>query len=166
MYKKTSLILLLAVLILGPPITAADTADDYAIRWAKSTPLDDLPAAHLAANPAQGFDAWIAPGGIQIKPHQGDWYLRLELLRVGREGAMRPVEPAGVETKGARAELHRGGDRQPGSLVDWYVNDEKGLEQGFTIATAPQIPSKGTPDSPLVLELALEGDLVTHLAGD
>ncbi len=164
MRDKTSLIMLLAVLVLGLPVTAAaDPADDYAIRFTKSMSTGDLPAAHLAKNPAQGFDAWIAADGVRIEPHDGDWQVRLELLRVGREGAMRQVESAGVESKGSRAELHRGGDRQPGSLVEWYVNDEQGLEQGFTLQEAPVSPDY---DSPLVLELALDGNLLPLLVAD
>ncbi len=163
MYKKSVLLSLLTVLTTIVPHTlhAADP-DAYLIRKVASAPAGVAGDAHLAANPAQGFDAWIAADGVRIKSLGNDWEVRLELLRVGREGAMRQVEPAGVETKGARAELHRGGDRQPGSLVEWYVNDDRGLEQGFTLLEAPA----SRDDGPVVLELALGGDLVPHLAAD
>lgn len=150
MYTKSSVIWLLivgAVLTLAPsPGPAADAAD-YAIRWSDSTPPDDLPAALLAANPAQGFDARIAPEGLRVRPREGDWAVELALLRVGREGALREVEPAGVEIRGLRAELHRG------TLVEWYVNDERGLEQGlaaegsgYILASGCEIPKNSTDD--------------------
>jgi hypothetical protein len=46
------------------------------------------------------------------------------------------------------------------AIVEWYLNDERGLEQGFTIQSPP-LPR--SPD-PLLLELALSGDLSPRLA--
>jgi uncharacterized repeat protein (TIGR01451 family) len=71
-------------------------------------------------------------------------------------GELKEAEPAGVEAHGSRAEIHRG------SLTEWYVNDERGLEQGFTLEERPA----GTAGDELVLELELTGDLMPLVAGN
>ncbi len=53
----------------------------------------------------------------------------------------------------------RNGDRveyRRGELTEWYQNDARGLEQGFTLAHRP---SQYRANEPLVLRLAVEGDL-------
>ncbi len=47
-------------------------------------------------------------------------------------------------------------------LTGWYVNGERGLEQGFTLETPPQRAGSGS----LVLELAFKGDLTPRLIED
>ncbi len=56
---------------------------------------------------------------------------------------------------------------QRDDLTEWYVNDERGLEQGFTIHTAPSTSTQNPPPE-IVLDLALSGNLTPHLtdAGD
>ena len=49
-------------------------------------------------------------------------------------------------------------------LTEWYLNDERGIEQGFHIL-APQSPTSDS-QSPPTLELALTGDLTPHLSDD
>ncbi len=159
MCPKSFVILLstaISTLVLGPSDARAADPAQYIIRWTESTSLDDVTGAHLAENAVQGFDAWIAPEGLRLRPPDGSWEVGLVLLRVGREGALRKVEPAGVETLGSRAEFVRG------SLVEWYMNGEGGLEQGFTFLESPAAEA----DGPLVIELALGGDLLPLLAGD
>ena len=51
-------------------------------------------------------------------------------LRV-RGDRLRVVEPVEPEVNGNRVEYRRG------PLVEWYVNDERGLEQGFTLRERP-----------------------------
>ncbi len=120
-----------AILMFGPAAARAGDPTAYDIRWAASTPVKDLPAGYLAENPAHGFNAWIAPDGLRVRPRDGDWEFGLELLRVGRKGAMADVEPGGVKARGNRAEL------AGGPVVEWHENDERGLEQGFTISKRP-----------------------------
>ena len=138
------------------PLWAADVADtdQHDIRWVGSTPLDDPPAAYLAESPEHGFEAWIAPDGVRVRAVDGAWHVGLALVAVGRDGSLKEAAPAGVEAHGNRAELHRG------SLTEWYVNDERGLEQGFTLEKRP--PGGGE----LVLELELTGDLMALVAGN
>lgn len=47
----------------------------------------------------------------------------------------------------AKAELVVNGNRveyQRGALTEWYVNDERGLEQGFTLAERPLATARST----------------------
>ena len=150
------LVTLIASLLLAPCAAPAAEPHQHHIRWVSSTPLADLPSAYLAENPGHGFDAWIAPDGVRARARDGAWQLGLGLVAVGWDGAMKEAAPAGVEAHGNRAELHRG------SLTEWYVNDERGLEQGFTLEERPA----GTAGSELVLELELTGDLMPLVAGD
>jgi hypothetical protein len=48
-------------------------------------------------------------------------------------------------------------------MVEWYINDENGLEQGFTINNQPL--AIGDQSSELVLNLAVSGDLTPNLTG-
>jgi hypothetical protein len=72
--------------------------------------------------------------------------VRLSLAGVGRGEVLSKVE-AGEEVvaREGRVEI-----RRPG-LVEWYVNSEAGLEQGFTLSERPN------GEGALVVELALAG---------
>ena len=155
-YPFIPLVTLIATLVLLPRAASAAGPRQHDLRWVGSTPLDDLSTAYLAESPRHGFDAWIAPDGVRAQAVDGAWQLGLALVAVGRDGAMKQAEPAGVEARGNRAELHRG------SLTEWYVNDERGLEQGFTLEERPA----GAEGDELVLALELTGDLVPLVAGN
>ena len=47
-----------------------------------------------------------------------------------------------------------------GQLVEWYRNDENGLEQGFTLSSPPQ------GEGFLQLDLVIKGDLVPQLSAE
>lgn len=65
----------------------------------------------------------------------------------GRPSAMRRVSPVGPTIAGTRIEYQRG------DVVEWYVNDSRGLEQGFDLARSPE----GTGE--LTFEFRLDGGL-------
>lgn len=67
----------------------------------------------------------------------------------GRMGELQPVEPARVTADRARVELRRG------TLVEWYVNEPRGLEQGFTILRPPD---PATPEAAIEIEMRLAGE--------
>jgi hypothetical protein len=100
-----------------------------------------------AANQAQGLASAFSAAGVRVQPAQSDAALNLSLQRVGRAGALAAPLPATVVAEGARAEYRRG------SLTEWYVNDPKGVEQGFTLDAAPP----GDRSQPVVVELAASG---------
>ncbi len=74
----------------------------------------------------------------------------------GYEGAIQPVREPELVAVGNRLEYRRG------ELVEWYVSDARGLEQGFTLAAPPA--ERG--DGPLVMELSLSGSLSPKLTED
>jgi hypothetical protein len=91
------------------------------------------------------------------KPTGESWTWAMRLAGVGRAGALIPVhDVATVTTDENRVTYHH--RLASVELTEWYVNDERGLEHGFTLPTAPHAPTSG----PLVLELALDGDLVAE----
>ena len=125
------------------------------------------PAAyHLAAdgqgwtagNPAQGLEVAFAADVVQFTAATGGAELGLELAAIGRSGALAAPEAARLEAAGARIEYQRG------SLTEWYVNDARGVEQGFTLDARPV----GAASVPVVVELAPSGGFtpVLDASGD
>ena len=84
------------------------------------------------------------------------WEWGMALQRFGYKGAMRTVEKAERVADGNRIEYRRG------DLVEWYINDGRGLEQGFTIAAPPG--KQG--NHPLSVELGLTGSLLASAGKD
>ena len=129
-------------------------ASEYSVTWQSLTALPDLEAAYHAPNRAQGLRTYFAAQGIRVIPRSEvtpSWQWGLTLTGVGRPGAIVPVAPAVLRAENNRVDYARG------ALVEWYVNTEKGLEQGFTIPVAPARPGDGP--SSVVLELTLGGTL-------
>ncbi len=116
-------------------------------------------AALLLENPRQGLVARFTGEGIRISPSAGDrpWSWGLRLVRFGRGPAGPPVAAAEIQGAGNRVEYRRG------ALTEWYVNDPRGIEQGFTLQRRPA----GAGESePLTLEMELFGDLMADLGED
>ena len=155
--------------------------------WQDRTYLPDLPAAYQAPNRAHNLRTYFTPDGIRAIPRTGDvaaWEWGLRLTGYGYEGAIQPVTPATLSAERDRVEYRRGG------LTESYVNDERGLEQGFTLYAPPSVGTRrdGSPltltsprrsgsstflshqgrggNVPLVLELAVTGDLSPSLTED
>ena len=84
-----------------------------------------------AANPAQDMHSAFTAVGIQLSGRDEDWTMPLTLAAWGREGSLHPCEPAEPVARGRRVEYRRG------ALTEWYVNDPRGLEQGFTLESRP-----------------------------
>ena len=133
---------------------------EYALTWQEQTHLIDLPAAYQAPNRAQNLRTYFTPAGVRLIPrvYEGDappWEWGLTLSGYGSTADVLPVAAAALSTEGNRMEYQRG------DLTEWYVNDERGLEQGFTLHAPPASAGKT-----LILELSLSGDLTPHLSAD
>ena len=102
-----------------------------------------------APNPAQGISARFFSDGLRVTHDAGVGTLGLTLARVGRGTDLQSPAPARLEAHGARLEYRRG------SLTEWYVNDPRGVEQGFTLDAAPS----GDRRRPVVVELTASGGL-------
>jgi hypothetical protein len=110
--------------------------------------------AFSAPNRAQDLRSRVGGAGVAVVSRtlgEAAFKLELRLARFGREQALVEV-PAGVTALGAdRVEIHR--DGLP--VVEWYANDPRGLEQGWTVAARPAASAPGS----LLLELASTGSL-------
>jgi VCBS repeat-containing protein len=90
-------------------------------------------STYRAVNPAQKLDVAFGADGFEVKPLQaaGAWSWGLHLTAIGYTDDLQPVAAAEVSATNNRIEYHRG------DLVEWYVNDRRGLEQGFTLRRRP-----------------------------
>jgi hypothetical protein len=136
---------------------------EYHITWQEQTYLADATAgAYQAPNRAQNLRTYFSGEGLtvipRVWPEVGEvppWRWELSLSAWGRTSA--PV--AELYAQENRIEYRRGGPPASSgqSLVEWYVNDENGLEQGFTLAAPPAEASNGKP---LRIDFLVGGNLV------
>jgi hypothetical protein len=115
-------------------------------------------AGWQAPNRSHNLRTTFAADGIRVGPRVGaspPWAWGLTLLGAGRPGTVAVGEPATLRVEGNRMTYDRGG------IVEWYVNDAQGLEQGFTLA-APPSRARGE----VVLEMTLTGTLDPSFSSD
>ena len=160
---------------------------EYHITWQDRTYLSDVVAAYQAPNRAHNLRTYFTQPGLRVIPRvfEGEtppWQWGLALTGYGYADAVQPVPAASLHSErdtGNRIEYLRD------TLTEWYINDTRGLEQGFTLLSPPQsesqnlesplkslsgkVPSSGSREGmkgTIVLELTLSGDLTTTLGGD
>jgi hypothetical protein len=89
----------------------------------------------------------------------------LQLVSYGREGDQVPVEtPHCIDAQGQRVEYHWDED-----MTEWYINDQRGLEHGYTVHERPdahRLETGATPYLPLRLTLAVRGGLRPRVSHD
>jgi hypothetical protein len=144
---------------------------EYHVTWQDHTYLPGVPAAYQAPNRAHDLRTYFASDGLTIIPRilsseesaTPSWHWGLCLVAWGGAESLQPVDAAILYADANRIEYRRG------ELTEWYVNDERGLEQGFTITRPPQqvsLAQRTVDGENLVMELALTGDLTPNLTGD
>jgi uncharacterized repeat protein (TIGR01451 family) len=115
--------------------------------------------------PRDSLAGTSATGRVILDPMSpakaGAWAWSIRLVGVGRAGDVSPVADtprlSGEETR--ITVHHRISDEDnPVALTEWYVNEPRGLEHGFTL----QAPPASASNAPLVLDLALAGDLIAE----
>ena len=127
-------------------------------------PDEEAADVYRAYNPDNGLALDFSTAGLHLAPVSQDgeagvaWTWDMHLSGFGYQGAVQPV----VEALGTNVQANLLEYLRPG-LSEWYLNDERGLEQGFTI-DAPPAPAGG--ESWLVLQLALMTDLEPILVED
>jgi hypothetical protein len=95
---------------------------------------DDRTGSYQALNYAHDLHATFARKGFEVSPRNEKkaWIWGLHLSRYGYGSDLHTVTGAKkIITKGNRIEYHRG------DMVEWYINDHRGLEQGFTLKARP-----------------------------
>jgi hypothetical protein len=126
---------------------------EYSVTWSDQTPLPGVKGAWQAPNRAQGFRTYFTEKGIRLIPRTEEapsWTWGLELARWGREGAWKEASAAEPRAEANRVTLDRPG------ITEWYLNDERGLEQGFTIPAAPD-----SKLSPVSSQLSSDGSVIS-----
>ena len=136
---------------------------EYKVTWQRSTYLEDLSDAYQAPNRAHNLRAYFTPQGVRVIPRvfEGEkppWEWGLTLTGYGTLGNVQPVSAASLTVEGDRIEYRRDG------LSEWYVNDERGLEQGFTLDSAPE-STVTDEQAVIVLIMAIGGNLDSSLGG-
>lgn len=101
---------------------------------------------HSASNPGQGWSMTFDGSGFTVKPRDGGWTWGLELDA--------PVSGPAT-ARGQRLSVPRGE-----GLEEWFINDTRGLEQGWTYHQQPE-GDVGT----LRLSLKVRGGLEPEGAG-
>jgi hypothetical protein len=106
---------------------------------------------YQAANPSQELRASFSGAGLSVKPITTSaeaWHWGMQLQGYGYGERIHRVAPAELVVSDNRIEYRRG------ALTEWYVNEARGLEQGFTLAEPPVGREAGAP---LVLQLSASG---------
>ena len=169
---RSSFLFTLAALIvcrLVPDLPAADTvpkgltASDWnGIRAAyEARRHEAIPAkvGYRAHNPGQQWQTRFDGRGFITKPDAGGWQWGLELKSYGFAGDERSIR----DQPEMRAEGQRVIYKWDASVQEWFVNDRRGLEHGFTIE---ERPAKNEADVALEFDLAVRGDLRPKVSAD
>ena len=140
-------------------IKAAYDAGRHAIRTTEN--------GHEALNSALGWHiTWDHSGFIArpTAPADGSWQWGLSLSHYGFQEAPQAVS--------GTPESHADGQRLTyqwdDNVKEWYVNDQRGVEHGFTVAQRPPAkdPSDQTDSSDLSFTLTVRGGLLPSISPD
>lgn len=131
-------------------VRAALARDAYAVVPVGATAL-------RAANPANRLFTTFHLGRVELAASGPDpWDVGIRLEAFGPGGSLSAVPPAPPVAAGGGVEYRHAG------VVEWYRNDARGLEQGFTLAAPPAGPR---PGEPVVLRLGVLGQLRPAMDG-
>jgi hypothetical protein len=170
---------------INSPVSTAMQADTPANSW-ESMPTDTheailgqlhqaeyqprplekaLPGTCSAINRAQALSLTFDTGAVRVLPVQfnnadpaADWNLALSLTGYGYGETLESALPATPTISGNRVEYHRG------DLSEWYRNDERGLEQGFTLTSPPT--AEAGKNLPLCIGMAIDTSLTPLITRD
>ena len=113
-----------------------------------------------ARNPGQHWTARFDGTGFHTEPRDASWRWGLELQSYGfgaRQTAVSDISPA-VKSEGQRLSY-----QWPDGLTEWFLNDTRGLEHGFTLDHRPTGAQEGEE---LDVVLAVRGGLRPVLSSD
>lgn len=130
---------------------------EYNITWDKNPSAKGFPAGYQAPNREQDFRTYFYSGGVQLvkRTNRGpDWTLSLKAKGINRSGYSAKFSPVKPVVSKNRVNYERQ------NITEWYINNNKGLEQGFTIKARPS--GKGN----VVLDLQSGGNVKPKLSTD
>ncbi|MBY0506171.1 MAG: Ig-like domain-containing protein [Bryobacteraceae bacterium] len=139
---------LLLTLFSAGAAAATGPIDGKQLRAAHDQYLHRVTPQGIAYNPGQQWNARFDGQGFTVSPKTSGWTWGLTLERFGWAGQTQAAGVAQMRTEGNRVTYTRPG------VEEWFVNDQRGLEQGFTVH-APPVGSGRT----LVFDMAVRGGL-------
>jgi len=140
-----------------PGLSTVDWAEISAQIEASRYAAQATDAGLEAANPGQQWRTAFDGRGFLVEPQGADWRWGLELRGYGVGAEQRELSgPAHAQAVGTRVSYD-----WDGTLEEWFVNDRRGLEHGFTLAARPQ----GEGDA-LELAFAVRGGLRPEVTDD
>ena len=167
-FRLGTLLVAWAAFLAGPSALVANQGDVpeglSASDWGQIRELYER-HRHSAAPDGEGYKArnhrqqWLLRfdgRGFTARPDEGTWSWGLELVGYGVEGAVRAVGgKAAIAT-----EKNRVAYAWDETLEEWFLNDARGLEHGFTLSRRPDGQGER-----LEFELAVRGGLRPRAAG-
>ncbi len=136
---RQSLILGLGLLLAASRSTAGeiDPGDWDRIREAHDRACHafrKVPGGWRADSPGQRWATHFDEAGFLVRPEGADWRWGLQLTRYGFEGSERiPAGRAVAEVDSGQLRF-----RHDESLIEWFLNDRRGLEHGFILEQRPE----------------------------
>ena len=115
-----------------------------------------------AHNPGQQWLTTFDQRGFEAKPVGGDWSWGLELKSYGF-GEKQTLIGGTPTVKAAGQRLSY---QWNAAVQEWWVNDQRGLEHGFTLSERPPLPVSSSPASPLAFTLGTRGNLKPKISAD
>ncbi len=109
-----------------------------------------------ALNPGQNWRTEFDGQGFLVQPDGSDWSWGLQLASFGFEGQEQSVSG----TAPACAEANRLAYAWTPTVQEWYVNDKRGLEHGYTLQSRPK---GGAANAPLTFSLNVRGTLTAEV---
>jgi hypothetical protein len=117
-----------------------------------------------ACNPRQQWTTTFDQRGFEATPQNGDWIWGLELQSYGFGDQQQAIRGSPVvEASGQRLSY-----QWDGNVQEWFINDQRGLEHGFTVAQRPSFLSKSAASllPSLSFTLTTRGDLRPKVSAD
>ncbi|MCX6854620.1 MAG: choice-of-anchor D domain-containing protein, partial [Verrucomicrobia bacterium] len=118
-----------------------------------------------ALNPGQHWTTQFDRRGFIAKPKDGGWTWGLELQSYGFGEQQQAVRG----TPAVKADGQRLSYQWDATVQEWFVNDQRGLEHGFTLSERPQLPVSSSPSlpvSPLSFTMSTRGSLSARVNPD
>lgn len=109
---------------------------------------------HVAVNRGQRWSTRFDGRGFETTPASESWRWGLELESYGFARCMESVADHALATADGSRLVYQWNE----NLEEWYVNDERGLEHGYTLQQRPQV-ARINERTPLTLNLRVLGDL-------
>ena len=147
-------------------LSEADWAGIRAARDASRYEVRSFEGGLRAHNPGQAWSSSFDGRSFLTLPESGSWTWGLQLLGYGFPGARASLtRPLAVSSGGGRVAYD-----WDEILSEWFVNDARGLEHGFTLRERPgREGSRSTAPGasrPLTLTLAVRGELSPEVRAD